>query len=111
MPLFFVSFSVAAMNWPVSIALSLWKHLSKQKNLLVTNKKIVFRAGTGSCLQRLKCKRNARCVAVTDSFVLINVSSMKARCSPVRFMAATEKETYNNEIIKKPNKRALYVLR
>ena len=74
----------------------------------VTHNKIVFRAGTGSCLPRLKCKRNARCVVVTDSFVLINVSTMKARCSPVQFMSATEKETKNNGIIKKQNKMALY---
>ena len=42
---------------------------------LVTLNKLVLRAGMGSCLPRLKCKRNARCVAVADSFVLINVSS------------------------------------
>ena len=75
---------------------------------LVTHNKIVFRAGTGSCLPRLKCKRNARCVAVTDLFVLINVSTMKARCSPVQFMSATEKETKNNGIRMKQNKMALY---
>ena len=74
---------------------------------LVTHKKIVFRAGTGSCLPRLKCKQNAHCVAVTDLFVLINVTTMKARCSSVQFMSATEKETKNNGIIKKRNKMAL----
>ena len=67
----------------------------------VTQNKIVFRPGMGSCLPRLKCKWNARCVAVTDSFVLINVSTMKARCLPVQFMSATEKETKNDGIIKK----------
>ena len=35
---------------------------------LVTHNKIVFRADAGLCLSKLKCKRNARCVAVTDSF-------------------------------------------
>ena len=73
---------------------------------LVTHSKIVFRADTGLCLSRLKCKRKACCVAVTDSFTLINVSTMTARCSPVQFMAA--KETKNNGIIKKQSKWALY---
>ena len=41
---------------------------------LLIHTKIVFRAGTGSCLPSLKCTRNALCVAVTDSFVLTNVS-------------------------------------
>ena len=59
---------------------------------LVTHNKIVFRAETGSCLPRLKCKRNARCFAVTDSFVLMKVSTMKARCSPVQFTAANQKK-------------------
>ena len=77
---------------------------------LVTHNKIVFQAGMGSCLLRLKCKWNARCVAVTDWFVLINVSTMKVRCSPVQFMSATEKETKNSGIINKRNKMALYVL-
>ena len=36
---------------------------------LLTHTKIVFRAGTGSCLPSLKCTRNALCVVVTDSFV------------------------------------------
>ena len=50
----------------------------------VTHNKIVFRASySGWCPPKFKCKRNARCVAVTDSFVLINVSTMKARCTPV----------------------------
>ena len=81
---------------------------------LVTHNKIVFRAGAGLCLSRLKYKRNARCVAVTDSFSLRNVSTIKARCSPVQFMAASEKssmvakETKNNCIIKKQSKMALY---
>ena len=78
---------------------------------LVTQNKIEFRAGTGSCLPRLKCKRKARCVAVADSFVLLNVSTMKARCS--LFMAAHKKkfnrwkEAKNNSIIKKQRKMAL----
>ena len=72
---------------------------------LITHNKIVFRAGRGSCLPRLQCKRNARCVTVTDLFVLIKVSTMKARCSPVQFMSATEKETKSNGIIKKRNKK------
>ena len=81
---------------------------------LVSHNKIVFRAGTGLGLSRLKCKRNARCVAVTDSHALINVSTMKVRCSPVQFMAANEKspmvakETKNNSIIKKQSKMAMY---
>ena len=58
---------------------------------LVTYNKIVFQTGTGLCLSKLKRKRNARCVAVTDSFTLINVSRMKARRSLVQFMAANEK--------------------
>ena len=60
---------------------------------LVTNNKIMFQARTGWCLSRLKCKRKAHCVAVTDSFVLINVSTMKARCSLVQFKAASEKKS------------------
>ena len=56
----------------------------------LTHTKIVFRAGTGSCLPSLKCTRNAFCVAVTDSFVLIKVSTVKARCSPVQFMVSTK---------------------
>ena len=66
---------------------------------LVTHNKIVFRAGTGSCLPRLKGKRNAYCVAVTDLFVLIHVSTMKARCLSDQFMSATEKETKQNGIM------------
>ena len=85
--------------------------------LVAHNNTIVFRDGTGSCLIRLKCKRNARYVAVTDSFLLINVSTMKVLCSPAQqFMAANEKnvqfmavkETKNNGIIKKQTKMALY---
>ena len=57
---------------------------------LLTYTKIVFRAGTGSCLPSLKCTRNALCVAVTDSFVLKNVFTVKARCSPVQFMVSTK---------------------
>ena len=57
---------------------------------LLTHTKIVFRDGTGSCLPSLKCTRNALCVAVTDSFVLINVSIVKARCLPVQFMVSTK---------------------
>ena len=64
------------------------------------------------------CKWNARCVAVTDLFVLINGSTMKVRCSPVQFMASTEKETkimalYRNKTKRhymKKKKMALYVL-
>ena len=75
---------------------------------LVTLNKIVFRVGMGSCLARLKCKRNACYVAVTDSFVLINVSTKRARCSSIQFMAA--KETKSKGTIKKQSKMALYVL-
>ena len=57
---------------------------------LLTHTKIVFRDGTGSCLPSLKCTRNGLCVAVTDSFVLINVSIVKARCLPVQFMVSTK---------------------
>ena len=66
---------------------------------LITHNKIVFRAGTGSCLPRLKCKRNARSrsVAATDSFVLINVSTMKAQSSPIQFRAANEKQWHHKE--------------
>ena len=42
---------------------------------LITHNKIMFRAGTGSSLPRLKCKQNALCVAVTDSLVLIRNGS------------------------------------
>ena len=42
---------------------------------LVTHHKIVFRAGTGLCLSKLKGKRNARCVAVTDWFQLADLAS------------------------------------
>ena len=44
---------------------------------LVTHNKIVFRAGTGLCLSKLKCKRNARCVAVTDWFQPADLASPK----------------------------------
>ena len=81
---------------------------------LVTQNKIVFRDGTRSCLPRSKCKRNVRCVVVTDLFVLVNVSTMKVRCSlfmaantkKVQFMAA--KEIKNNSVIEKQSKMALY---
>ena len=69
---------------------------------LVTHNKIVFRAGMGSCLPRSKCERNARYIAVTDFFVLINVSTKRARCSSIRFMAA--KETKKKGTIKKQSK-------
>ena len=58
---------------------------------LVTWNKIVFRADMGLCLPKLKCKRNSHCVAVTDSSVLINVSTMKVRC--LLFMAANKSKT------------------
>ena len=45
---------------------------------LVTQNKIMFQAGVESCPPKLKCKRNARCVIVTNSFVLINVSTIGA---------------------------------
>ena len=54
---------------------------------LVTHKKFVFRAGAESC------KRKARCVAVTDLFGLINVSSIKARCSLIQFTAANKNKS------------------
>ena len=44
---------------------------------LVTHNKIVFRAGTGLCLSKLNCKRNARCVAVTDWFQPTDLASPK----------------------------------
>ena len=44
----------------------------------------------GSCLLSLKCKRNALCVAVTDSLLLKNASTMNARCSPVQFIRYSE---------------------
>ena len=69
---------------------------------LVIHNKIVFRAGTGLCLSRLKCRRNAGCVAVTDSFSLRNVSTIKARCSPVQFMAANEKKFNGSKRSEKP---------
>ena len=46
----------------------------------------MLRVGGGSCLLRLKCKRNAFCVAVTNSLLLKNVSTINARCSPVQFI-------------------------
>ena len=44
---------------------------------LATHNKIVFQAGTGLCLSKLKCKRNARCVAVTDWFQSAYLASPK----------------------------------
>ena len=64
---------------------------------LVSHNKIVFRAATGSCLPKLKRKRNARCFALTDSFVSINVSTMKVRYPPVQFTAANEKKSNSRQ--------------
>ena len=44
---------------------------------LVTQNKIVFRVGMGLCVSKLNCKRNARCVAVTDSFQPADLASPK----------------------------------
>ena len=72
--------------WPVDFCFSANPVALK----LLSHNIILFRAGTGSYLPKMKWKRNARYVAVIDSFVLINVSTMKARCSPVQFLAANE---------------------
>ena len=55
---------------------------------------------------KIEGKRNARCVAVRDLFVLINVSKIKVRCSPVQFTAANEKK-FNSRQQKKQKAMAL----
>ena len=72
---------------------------------VVIHNKIVLRAGMGSCLPKLKSKRNSRCVAVIGSFVLINVSKIKARCSPVQFTAANEKSSIHSSKRNKKQRR------
>lgn len=49
-------------------------------------KEIVFLTGTVSRRPSEKCTCKALCVAVTESFFLINVSKTKAPCSPVQFV-------------------------
>ena len=56
---------------------------------LVTHNKIVFRVGMGLFLPSLKFTRNALCFAFTDALLLINVNTMKARCSPVQSIWVT----------------------
>ena len=55
---------LAVRGWPVDFCFNADPVPLK----LVTQNKIVFRVGTGLCLSKLKCKSNACCVAVTDSF-------------------------------------------
>ena len=83
---------------------------------LVTHNKIMLWAGMGSCVPSLKCKRKAHCVAVTDSFILINVSTMKARCSPVQSWHKLKKKQKIMALYRNKTKRhymkkmALYIL-
>lgn len=53
---------------------------------LMTYKEIVFWTGTVSRRPSQKCTSKALCVAVTESFFLINVSKTKAPCSLVQFI-------------------------
>lgn len=53
---------------------------------LMTYNEIVFWTGTVSRRPSQKCTCKALCVAVTQSFFLINVSKSKAPCSPVQFI-------------------------